>query len=139
MERSGGDHISGSVTGTVSGQVAIGKDIAQTQTIGPADKPTPEEMDELRSALAALREQIAAQAPQDRRESALERADELEQAVMTDDPDLTTMEYARNWFAKNLPQLAGTVTSVVVHPVVGKIVQAAGEAVAAGWRTRFGA
>jgi hypothetical protein len=48
------------------------------------------------------------------------------------------MEYVKNWFTKNVPGLAGAVTSVVVHPVVGKLVSAAGEAISSEFKRRFG-
>jgi len=35
----------------------------------------------------------------------------------------------RDWFAANVPKLAGAVAGLVVHPVVGKLVEAAGDAV----------
>lgn len=138
MNQSSGDHIAATITGTVSGQVAVGKDIAQTQQVGTAPPPTDAELEELHRAFAALKEEIAAQVPPESQGAALERIVELEEAVNAPEPDLSTMEYARRWFAKNLPRLAGAVSAVVVHPVVGKIVEAAGEAVATEFRHRFG-
>ncbi len=63
---------------------------------------------------------------------------ELESAVITAEPDLTTMEYLRNWFVKRLPSIAGAVTDVIVNPIVGKLVGAAGDSLAAEFRRRFG-
>ena len=54
------------------------------------------------------------------------------------EPDVSTMEYVKRWFTKNIPRLAGAVTSVVVNPIVGKIVEAAGEGLADEYRRRFG-
>jgi hypothetical protein len=135
-EKQSGDRISGTIRGDVSGQVAIGKDIEQEQTVvGPG--VTPEELAELRSILAGVKERVAAEAPPEQRDAALERVDELEQAVTAEKPDLTTMEYVRNWFAKNLPTLAGTVTGVFVNPIVGKLVQSGGDALVAEFQRRF--
>lgn len=64
--------------------------------------------------------------------------EELKEAVTAEKPDLTTIEYVKGWFVKNLPDLAGAVTSVVVHPIVGKLVEAASDALAAEFRRRFG-
>ena len=64
---------------------------------------------------------------------------ELQEAITATEPDLTVMEYAKSWFAKNLPQVAGTVASLVVHPIVGKLVGAAGDKLAADFRRRFDA
>ena len=38
----------------------------------------------------------------------------------------------------HLPKLAGAVTGLVVHPVVGKIVEAAGDVAASQFRKLFG-
>ena len=48
------------------------------------------------------------------------------------------MEYVRDWFARHLPKLAGTVGALVVHPIVGKIVEASGEVIALEFKRRFG-
>ncbi|HEX2077217.1 MAG TPA: hypothetical protein VHG08_05895 [Longimicrobium sp.] len=137
-----GDTISATISGPVSGQVAVGKMITQTQTIGapPPEKPGEEEMAALRAAFEALREQVAAAAeiPEAQKEAARERVKELEEAVTAPEPDLSTMEYVRNWFAKNLPTLAGAVTSVVVNPIVGKLVAVAGDTLSAEFQRRFG-
>ena len=48
------------------------------------------------------------------------------------------MEYMKNWFVKNLPESAGTVPSVVVHPIVDKRVEAGGDGLIEEVRRRFG-
>ena len=70
-------------------------------------------------------------------DSASERIDELEEAIIAEKPDLSTMEYVGNWFTKNLPAIAGSVTSLVIHPIVGKLVQAAGDATVSEFERRF--
>ncbi len=137
MDRSG-DNIRATIQGNVSGQVAVGKNITQQQTVGARPEVTEADLAALKQMLAEVREKVAAQAPPEKRDAALERVAELEEAVTAEEPDLTTMEYVTKWFAKHLPQLAGAVTSVVVHPIVGKIVEAAGDAAAAEFRRRFG-
>jgi hypothetical protein len=120
-------------------QVAIGEHIVQTQTIG-ATKPQVTEADltELRRMLAELQAKIEAESPPDKKRDAAQRAGELEQAITAKEPDLSTLEYVQRWFAKNLPSLAGAVTSVIVHPIVGKVVEAAGDVIANEFRRRFG-
>jgi plasmid stabilization system protein ParE len=133
-----GDVIRATISGDVSGQVAVGKGITQTQTIGAAPPEVTEaDLAELRQVLVGLKAKVAAEAPPDKKVAALERVAELEEAVTAKEPDLPTMEYVKGWFAKNLPGLAGAVTSVVVHPIVGKLVEAAGDALAAEFRRRF--
>lgn len=88
--------------------------------------------------LAQLKSQVEAEAPADKKAAALERVDELEQAITEKKPDLSTMEYVKNWFGKHIPGLAGAVVSVVVHPIVGKLVEAAGDMLSIDFRKRFG-
>ena len=136
-ERSG-EVISATISGTVSGQVAVGKDITQTQTIGHQPDVTGADMTELRKMLDDLKARIEAEAGLETKAAALERMEELHEAVTGKEPDLTTMEYVKRWFTKNLPSLAGAVTGIVVNPIVGKVVAAAGEGLAAEFRRRFG-
>jgi hypothetical protein len=128
-----GDTISANISGGVSGQVAVGKHIAQHQTVSAADL-SDDELAQLRQAFADLRADVAAQAPPERQAAAAERIEELEQAVLAEEPDTTTIAYVGRWFKTNLPALAGAVTSIVIHPLVGRIVGAAGEAIAAELR-----
>jgi len=138
-----GDDIRVSIGGSVNegGQVGIGRNISQsyvrTHTEGPA-AVTEAELAELRRAIEAVKAQIVADAPPEQRAAALERVGELEEAVVADEPDLTTLQYIRKWFGKNLPQLAGAVTGLIIHPVVGKIVEAAGDLAAEQFRKLFG-
>ncbi len=135
----GGDRIT---VGDVSGQVAIGSDIRQSWTVGaPPERPTEAELADFRRMLEELRAKVSAAAPAPGVEAAAtERVKELEAAVVAEGgtPDLTTMEYVRNWFLKNLPSLGEAVASVFVHPVVGKLVGAAGDAAVAEFNRRFG-
>lgn len=132
-----GDHISGTVTGDVSGQVAIGKDISQTTISGPAtERLSPAELAELQQAFTELRAQVVARAPEESKGPAMGRLDELEEAVTAEEPDVNTIEYVKRWFAKHVPTIAGSVVGVLVNPIVGKLVQAAGDTVAAEFNRR---
>jgi hypothetical protein len=134
-----GDVISARIDGGVSGQVAIGKAISQIQTFGAsATEITEAERTDLQQKLTDLRTQVGMAAPPDKQGAALERVDELAEAVTAKTPDLSTMEYVNRWFVKNLPQLTGSVVGVVTHPVVGKLVEVAGDGLAAEFRRRFG-
>lgn len=137
-EKKSGDSISATI-GDVSdrSQVAVGHHINQTQTHG-AQPVTEEEMAQLRQMFDELKTKIAQEVPPAAQEKALERVDELQEAVTAKEPDLTTMEYVRNWFVKNLPSVAGSVVSLVVHPIVGKLVEVGGDALASTFRKRFG-
>lgn len=124
------------ITGDTSGQIAVGKNIKQRQQTGsPITAADIESFEEL---ISELRTKVASEAPEDKKAAALERVQELEQAVTEEKPDLSTMEYVRKWFGKNVPALAGAVTSVVVHPIVGKLVEAGGDLLAQEFQRRFG-
>jgi hypothetical protein len=91
----------------------------------------PEETQQLREAFDGMKAQVAEQAPPEQRAEAVAQATELEKAVVAKEPDPGRVRTALRWFRDHLPQLAGTVAGVLVHPVVGKVVAAAGDAVAA--------
>jgi hypothetical protein len=133
-----GDRISGriEVGGDLSGQVAIGKRIDQRQVVG-REPPTAAELAALDDRFRDLERTVAEAAPPEQRDRALDMVAELETAVTAEEPDLTTMEYVRNWFARHLPTAAGVVTSVIVNPVVGKLVAAGGDALVAEFERRF--
>lgn len=126
-----GDRINAVISGPVQGAVAVGKDIAQHQEVGQMEIGLSDaERTELAAVFAELREKVAAAVPQGERPAALERLGELEEAVTAKQPDLTTVQYVKQWFARRLPAAAGLVASVLVHPLVGRIVERAGEKVA---------
>ena len=130
-----GDSIEISIGGDNPGMIAIGTEITQTQNLRP---PTDDELAELKRAFADLRAQVQGQALPEMREAAIAQVDELEKAVHADEPDISTMEKVKNWFMKNIPVIAGSVTSVVLSPIVGKLVGVAGDALATEFKRRFG-
>lgn len=122
-----------------SGQLAIGSGITQIHAVNAA-KPeiTAADREALRRMLAELRTLIDQRAPSEIKQSALERADELAETLAAPQPDLGVMGYVKQWFTRHLPQLAGAVTGVIVHPIVGKLVEAAGDGLAAEFKRHFG-
>ncbi len=139
-ERTHGDRIDAhiSVGGDLSGQMAVGKRIEQRHVTNAPAAITEAELAELRSAFAALRAEIATEVPPELQDAAIERVEELEQAVTAEKPDLSTMEYVRNWFTKRCPTMAKSVTGVIVHPICTKLAAAAGDAMVADFHQRFG-
>ena len=130
-----GDVISGVIQGVgPGGQAAIGKDIDQTQIHAG---PTADELRELGAAFAAFRAEVEREAPPELKEEALKQAEELEKATTGPAPDVSRMASARRWFREHAPKLLGAMTTVIVNPIVGKVVQAAGDAIAAEYRRRF--
>ena len=136
-EKNSGDTITANI-GDVSerSQVAVGKEIIQTQTYGPP--PTAEDIAQLQQMFEELKAKIDQEVAPAEKEKALERVDELKEAVTAKEPDITTMEYVKNWFGKNVPSMASSVVDLIVHPVVGKFIAAGGKALAATFRNRFG-
>jgi hypothetical protein len=121
---------------SVSGQVAIGHDITQIHT--EAAPVSQAELAELLQAFDSLKRQAAEQAPPDKQALAVQHLEELHEAVTAPKPELSTMEYVRNWFIKNIPTMAGAVTTVVLGPIVGRLVQAGGDVLSADFKRRFG-
>jgi len=137
-QRSPETRITTSIGGSVSGQVVVGDSNTQIYKSGAVTSVSEAELAELRKAIDALKGQVAGQAPPEKRAAAVDRLDELHEAMTAPKPKLSTMEYVRDWFVKNIPTMAGTVTAVVVNPIVGKLVQAGGDALVADFHRRFG-
>src|SRR5512145_3576963 len=102
-QKKSGDNISATI-GDVSdrSQVAVGHHINQTQAHGAPPVVTEQDLAQLRQMFEELRTKIAQEVPPAAKDKALERVDELHEAVTAKEPDLTTMEYVKNWFTKNL-------------------------------------
>jgi hypothetical protein len=127
------------IGGDVSGQVAIGSNITQTQSVTTVHGGvTPNDLQELRRLIRELEARVSQEAPPDKAGAAVERVRELDDALTGAAPDLTTLQYVQQWFVKHVPTLAGSVTSLVIHPLVGRVVEAAGDAVVSEFRKRFG-
>lgn len=125
------------ITGNTSGQIAVGNNNKQSQTT-VHNKINPGEVKELRRAIDELRAKVEALSDPGVKDSALEQVDQLEQAVTAKKPNVSKMERVKNWFGKNVPALAGAVTSVVVHPIVGKLVEAGGDMLVKEFQEKFG-
>lgn len=117
--------------------VAAGKDIDQVVSGGSRGQVTEADLAAVRELFAELKRVIESQASPELKDPATERVEELEEAVTSTESDLTTMEYVKKWFGKNLPKLSGAVISVLVNPIVGKVAEAGGEIAAGELRRRF--
>jgi hypothetical protein len=130
-DQSAGDRINAVVTGPVQGAVAVGKAISQRQDVGSMEVALSDaERAQLSTLFANLRHEVSAAVPDSDRRAAVDRLDELEHAVVANHPDLTTIEYVKQWFARKLPAAAGLVASLLIHPLVGRIVERAGDKLA---------
>ena len=92
----------------------------------------------VRALVAALKAKVQAQAPPEQREEATELVDDLENAIVAEVPGVRRMAFIRDWFSAHLPKLAGAVSELVLSPLVGKIVGAAGDLAATEFRNTFG-
>lgn len=132
------DSTSVSVGGHMTGSLVVGTGnvVTTTTTIG-GGVLTPAEQAELRAALASLEQRATAEAPPELRKEAVDRVKELEGSITAERPDVSRMEAVWNWFRLHVPKLAGAVVSVVVNPIVGKLVEAGGESLVGEFRRRF--
>lgn len=130
--------ITAHISGPISGQVAIGNGNHQEQRTQNFYHSEEFALAKLADACAALKSEVRFHAPAEKKAAAQEQVDKLHEAATKKEPDLDSMERVQRWFIKNLPGLAGAVASLVVHPVVGKLVEVSGEALAGELRQRFG-
>lgn len=110
--------------------------IINTKT-GAATTLSPADVRELSATMTSLRDQIVAQVPAAQRDAALQQVDRLQEAILPQ-PKVGRMAEVRDWFIKNAPAVLGALTAVFTNPVIGKIVEAAGEMAASAFRKRFG-
>ena len=94
---------------------------------------TRQETAELKSLFDEARTKLEQQAEPEQRDEALAQAGELERAVVAEQ-DPGRIRTVLRWFKDHAPQLVATVVSVVVNPLVGKVVEGAGEAIADQFR-----
>jgi hypothetical protein len=135
--KAGGDIIQATI-GDNASQVAVGKNIRQ-QDHSSAIEVSEADLQQVKLLFDELKQQIEQQAPPEKKAAALERVDELQQEIASKKPDPTTFGYVKNWFGKNLPTLLGSVTALVVNPLVGKVVEAASTVAAEAIKRQFGA
>ena len=88
--------------------------------------------------ITALKAKVQAEAPPEQRGEATGLVDELEDAIVAEAPKVRRMAFIRDWFSAHLPKLAGAVSELVLSPLVGKIVGAAGDLAATEFRNTFG-
>ncbi len=138
-QEKGGKSYTAHITGGVSGQFAQGDGNVQVQTVG-AGKATEADIAEVRRMIEELKGRIESEAPPEKKEEALQQVQELQEAIQSKDPEDVPdrLSSVKSWFKRNLPTLAGAVVSVIVNPIVGKVVEAAGTGLAGEVQRRFG-
>jgi hypothetical protein len=99
---------------------------------------SPEELATFANLFRALDQEIAKTVPPNEQAQAREQVEEIKTQVTRDKPDLSKLEQAQKWFVDHLPALVGGVTGILTHPLVGKIVESAGEFTLKQFRERLG-
>jgi hypothetical protein len=128
-----------SVGGNVSGQVAAGRTVHQVQHLAVGSGGLDDgERAQLAELIAVLEREVAEKSPPQLRAEAEEEAEAVRDAVTKDQPDLGRLEFAVRWFVRHLPDVMGAVTSIVISPVLGKLVQAGGDLLVNEFKVRFG-
>ena len=150
-----------SIGGNVGGSVVVGDHNVQVGSAGPGSTviaagqkasqtfdarqmatlqrlATAEEIASLAGSFQRLDDQIDQEAPPEVKDEARGQVEGLKQSVTGDNPDVSGMERAKGWFVDHLPSMLGTVTSILTHPIVGKLVEAAGEFTLDQFRARLG-
>jgi hypothetical protein len=109
-------------------QFGVGDNVQLTMNTGAAAANlSADELTALRAALAKLGEDVAARAPQDRREAALEQVQQIADAtVAADVVDVPRLKRITRWFAANAPELVEAVTGLLFGPAVGALAGRAG-------------
>jgi hypothetical protein len=126
----------GSTLTVAGGSISQVLDASQQARLGRL--ATQDEIASLVNSIRALDETIRAEAPPEAQAEALKQADEVKAAVTSEKPDVDRMARARQWFVEQLPGILGAVTGVLTHPVVGRLVEAAGEFTLKQFRARLG-
>ncbi|WP_370937665.1 hypothetical protein [Amycolatopsis sp. cg13] len=132
MTEPGQDRITIHVGSDLSGQVVFGDN--NITTGGDYHAAASADL----AAVTSLLEEIRAALPADLAEQGGAQLDDLEEAITADTPDLSAMERVRDWFSQHVPALAGAIGRTVLHPVVVRLVAAAGDTLAADFHRRFG-
>jgi hypothetical protein len=129
------------ITGGVSGQFIQGDGNIQVHTAG-ADRATEADLSEVRRMIEELKARVEAEAPPEKKAEALQQVQDLQETIESKGEDTADVPDRlggiKSWFKRNLPALAGAVVSVIVNPIVGKVVEAAGTGLAAEVQRRFG-
>ena len=138
MPDAGQPNVSISVGGNNTGAIWAGNQnrVIINERTGAATEISAQEVRSLADSIAALREKVASQAPPEQRAAAVAQVDKLQDAILPK-PQVNKMQEVRDWFVKHAPAVLGTVTSLFVNPIVGKIVEAAGDMAASAFVKRF--
>lgn len=115
-------------------QIAVGQGNQQDQRIeaAPGERLDATELEALKRELDAIRALVAMRASHENQDAALGRIDELESATVgAAEPEPRRIARVYRWFLDNVPDLAESVSSLLLGPLVGKLVGGGAGAMAA--------
>jgi hypothetical protein len=118
----------------VGSQVAVGENNTLQQGAGvrTGEPLTAQEMTALMGQLADLRAQVVTHIPAEQRAQALRQIGDLEaETVAPEPPEPGRLARVYRWFLDNAPDLAESVSTLLLGPLVGKLVGGGAGAMAA--------
>lgn len=124
-------NFSGQFTGS---QLVVGEHNTAEQhvTLPAGGRLDPQELEVLTQQLAQLRDQVTAQLAGDDRQQALAMVDDLEaQTLSPQEPEPRRLARVYRWFLNNGPDVAESISSLLLGPLVGKLVGGGTSAMAA--------
>jgi len=127
--------VTANISGVSGGSVVVGHTIHDSSVKIYGTPVTAQDLEALRSQLATMREAIVADP--ETPDVAAEKLDELESAVTSPAPSLSTMEYVRDWFGNHAPKFSESLKRLLTGPLVLKFVEAGGETIAKEFLRRF--
>jgi hypothetical protein len=137
--QSGGGGRSGGVNFYAEAHIQ-GDVVGRDQYKAMAQVLTAEEHVEVERLLHKIREQLdSLDISEGKKLMGQEFVGQLEQELTKTDepPDANVIKFAGDWLLKNVPALAGTLSGLFTNPIVGKVMEAAGD-LAANWvKQRF--
>lgn len=128
------------IGGDVSGQMAVGNEgptfqigsmsggqVNVHENVPALPHVTKADLAELKRWIGDIKARVAFGAPPGVRAEAAQRLGDLQAAILSQPPDVSTMEQVLSWFSKHVPRLSGAVLhSIIQHQVTRTLVQAAG-------------
>jgi len=118
----------------VGTQIAVGEHntLEQKTSFAAHERLDPDELASLMQEFSALRDLVTTRVSPERREAALTQVGELETAtISSDEPEPRRLALLYRWFVDNVPVLAESVATLLLGPLVGKLVGGGAGAMAA--------
>jgi hypothetical protein len=113
-------HVGGNVTGNIT--------VGEGNVVHIINNSGPDDVGALRKALEVFKQEVSATAPPEEKEDAASYADMMANAALAKTPNATILSSCRDWFVEHVPAVAESVASILGHPLLGRVLGAAGRA-----------